>query len=79
MVCRSGRYWSIVNGGNGGGRVKSNGRGNQQNQRKNAIFLQQYINGGNYNSFHLRISLCQGKMVQIALCKSNTIMNENIF
>ena len=41
MVIRSVRYQSIGNGGNGGGRGKSNGCGNQQNQRQNVIFLQQ--------------------------------------
>ena len=41
MVLRSGRYQSIGNGGNGGGRGNSYVRGNQHNQRRNIMFLQQ--------------------------------------
>ena len=48
MVCRSGRYQSILNGGNGGGKGNPNGRVNQQNQRQNIMFLQQE---GNLNGF----------------------------
>ena len=44
MVCRSDRYQSIGNGGNGVGRGNSNGLGNQQNQRRNVMFLQQDSN-----------------------------------
>ena len=51
MVFRSGIYQSIGNGGNGGRRGNSNGHGNQQNQRRNVMFLQQDINGGNSNGF----------------------------
>ena len=49
MICRLGRYQSIVNGGNKGGRVNSNVCGNQQNQRQNIMFLQKDTNGGNLN------------------------------
>ena len=48
-IFRSGRYHSIGSSGNGGGRVNSNGRGNQQNQRRNIMFLQKDSNGGNSN------------------------------
>ena len=47
MVFRLGRYKSIGNVGNGGGRVNSNGHGNKQNQGRNFMFLQQENNGGN--------------------------------
>ena len=51
MVRRSGIYQSIGNGDNGEGRVNSNGRGNQQNQRKKILLLKQDINGGNLNGY----------------------------
>ena len=51
MVCRLGRYQYIVNGANRGGRGNSNACENQQNQRKNVMFLQQDSNGVNYNIF----------------------------
>ena len=44
MVRRSVKYQSIGNSGNGGGKVNSNGRVNQQNQRQNVMFLQQELN-----------------------------------
>ena len=49
MICSSGRYKSIGNSCNRGRRWKSNGCGNQQNQRQNIMFLQQDSNGGNSN------------------------------
>ena len=49
MVCSSGRYQSILNGGNGGEKVDSNGVVNQQNQIQNVMFIQQDNNEGNYN------------------------------
>ena len=51
MVFSSGRYQSIGDVGNGGGRGNSNGRGNQQNQRQKVMFLQQDSNVGNLNGF----------------------------
>ena len=44
IVNRSGIYQSNGIGDSGGGRENSNGRGNQQNQRRNVMFLQQDIN-----------------------------------
>ena len=41
IVHRSVIYYSIVNGVNGGGKGNSNGLGNQQNQSRNVMFLQQ--------------------------------------
>ena len=67
MVRRSGRYKSIVNGGNGKERGNSNGFVNQQNKIPNVMFLQQDSNGGYFIGFHLRISSCPVKMVQLAL------------
>ena len=49
MIRRSGRYQSIVNDGNGGGSVNSNGRGNQQNQRRNVILLHQEDNANGFS------------------------------
>ena len=49
MVHKSGRYQSIGNGDDEGGRGNSNCHGNQHNQRQNIMFLQQDINGGNSN------------------------------
>ena len=48
-VLRPGRYQSIGNSGNGGGRVISNGCVNQQNLRQNIMLLQHDSNIGNFN------------------------------
>ena len=61
MVHRSVRYQSIRNGGNGGGMVNSNGRGNQHNQRENVMLLQQDSNGGSSNGCVPEYQILPGK------------------
>ena len=61
IFCRSGRYQSIGNDVNGWGRGNSNGRGNQQNQRQNIMFLQQDINKVNSNGFPPEDQIVPGK------------------
>ena len=61
MVRRSEVYQSIGNGGNGGGRGNSNVCGNQQNQRKSVMFLQQDSNRGNSNGCPPEDKLVPGK------------------
>ena len=58
---RSFRYQSIGNGSNRGGMRNSNGRGNQQNQRRVFMFLKQDINGVDLNGFPPEYQLVRRK------------------